>query len=212
MRVFTCALSLSLAVAGGAFARDSPPASLLPRLAAYVLSDKDLEDLRRGRVTVFAQSDPRWRRVRLGPRTIGSIGCTSTALASIAKDAGYDTDPARLVRAFSRSRLFTDEGEMIGLREPGRNFRNVFPELVVTDRVSGPHRVVMRRITSRLKKGEYVLLKINRFGDEHWVRAVGGYHGDLRIMDPAGGKIGYLSSLYGSTRVVREAVFIQKIG
>lgn len=54
----------------------------------------------------FSQRDPRWinHTLGFGPAlgTIGQYGCVLTTAASIAKLAGFDTDPARLDEAFVR--------------------------------------------------------------------------------------------------------------
>lgn len=208
MKQFLVALFCSLLVAGNDTARETSPVRSKPLLAVYYVPYEDL----RPSATAFAQTDPRWRYVRVGPRNVGSIGCTITVLSSIARDAGYDTNPGETARDFRRRGMIDRSGNLYGLREGSTELSQVYPDLRLVKRESAHHRALTTSVRHGLQDGQYVLVRVSRNGGQHWVRAIGVEGRDVWVMDPAGGRIDLLSNLYGSTRVMREAVFITRVG
>ncbi len=63
-------------------------------------------------VPAFAQDDPRWSTVLLGPSTdtLGDEGCAVTSAAMIAAFYGINTDPQRLNAFLTKTGGFTDDG------------------------------------------------------------------------------------------------------
>ena len=68
----------------------------------------------------FAQDDPRWGEVRLGPSTdtLGDEGCAVTAAAMVAAFYGIKTDPQQLNAFLTRTGGFTDDGLIHWSRVP----------------------------------------------------------------------------------------------
>src|SRR4051812_9642143 len=64
------------------------------------------------RVPAFAQDDPRWSNVRLGPSTdtLGDEGCAVTSAAMVAAFYGIKTDPLQLNAFLTRTGGFSGDG------------------------------------------------------------------------------------------------------
>src|SRR6201998_4961800 len=71
-------------------------------------------------VPAFAQDDPRWSDVRLGPSTdtLGNEGCAVTSAAMVAAFYGIKTDPQQLNAFLTRTGGFTDDGLIHWSRVP----------------------------------------------------------------------------------------------
>jgi Peptidase_C39 like family len=63
-------------------------------------------------VPAFAQDDPRWRGVRLGPSadTLGDEGCAVTSAAMVVAFYGIKTDPRQLNNFLTRAGGFSEDG------------------------------------------------------------------------------------------------------
>ena len=63
-------------------------------------------------VPAFAQDDPRWSDIHLGPSTdtLGDEGCAVTSAAMVAAFYGIKTDPRQLNAFLTRTGGFTDDG------------------------------------------------------------------------------------------------------
>lgn len=63
-------------------------------------------------VPAFAQDDPRWSEVRLGPSTdtLGDEGCAVTSAAMVVAFYGIKTDPQQLNNFLTRAGGFSDDG------------------------------------------------------------------------------------------------------
>jgi hypothetical protein len=63
-------------------------------------------------VPAFAQNDPRWSRVRLGPSTdtLGDQGCAVTSAAMVVSFYGIKTDPLQLNNFLTRAGGLSDDG------------------------------------------------------------------------------------------------------
>ena len=71
-------------------------------------------------VPAFAQDDPRWSDVRLGPSTdtLGDEGCAVTSAAMVAAFYGIKTDPQQLNAFLTRTGGFTGDGLIHWSRVP----------------------------------------------------------------------------------------------
>ena len=71
-------------------------------------------------VPAFAQDDPRWSDVRLGPSTdtLGDEGCAVTSAAMVAAFYGIKTDPQQLNTFLTRTGGFTSDGLIHWSRVP----------------------------------------------------------------------------------------------
>src|SRR5260370_6671266 len=71
-------------------------------------------------VPAFAQDDPRWSEVRLGPSTdtLGDEGCAVTSAAMVAAFYGIKTDPQQLNAFLTRTGGFTGDGLIHWSRVP----------------------------------------------------------------------------------------------
>jgi hypothetical protein len=71
-------------------------------------------------VPVFAQDDPRWSNVRLGPSTdtLGDEGCAVTSAAMVISFYGIKTDPLQLNSFLTKAGGFSDDGLIHWRRVP----------------------------------------------------------------------------------------------
>jgi ABC-type bacteriocin/lantibiotic exporter with double-glycine peptidase domain len=71
-------------------------------------------------VPVFAQDDPRWGNVRLGPSTdtLGDQGCAVTSAAMVVAFYGVKTDPLQLNNFLTKAGGFSDDGLIHWRRVP----------------------------------------------------------------------------------------------
>jgi CheY-like chemotaxis protein len=71
-------------------------------------------------VPAFAQDDPRWSDIRLGPSTdtLGDEGCAVTSAAMVAAFYGIKTDPQQLNAFLTRTGGFTGDGLIHWSRVP----------------------------------------------------------------------------------------------
>jgi hypothetical protein len=131
-------------------------------------------------VPAFAQDDPRWSDIRLGPSTdtLGDEGCAVTSAAMVAAFYGIKTDPQQLNAFLTRTGGFTGDGlihwSRVPLIAPARL------ELVYNGAPS------YELIDSNLLAGNpvIVLIKLPE-GGYHFVVIVGKDGRDYLIRDPA---------------------------
>jgi hypothetical protein len=71
-------------------------------------------------VPAFAQDDPRWSSVRLGPSTdtLGDEGCAVTSAAMVVAFYGIKTDPRQLNNFLTRAGGFSEDGLIHWSRVP----------------------------------------------------------------------------------------------
>jgi hypothetical protein len=71
-------------------------------------------------VPAFAQDDPRWRSVRLGPSTdtLGDEGCAVTSAAMVVAFYGIKTNPPQLNNFLTRAGEFSEDGLIQWSRVP----------------------------------------------------------------------------------------------
>jgi hypothetical protein len=71
-------------------------------------------------VPAFAQDDPRWRSVRLGPSTdsLGDEGCAVTSAAMVIAFYGIKTNPLQLNTFLTKAGGFSDDGLIHWSRVP----------------------------------------------------------------------------------------------
>ncbi|MBV9488549.1 MAG: C39 family peptidase [Verrucomicrobia bacterium] len=131
-------------------------------------------------VPAFAQADPRWSDVRLGPSadTLGDQGCAVTSAAMVVAFYGIKTDPQQLNAFLTRTGGFTSDGLIHWNRVP----------------LIAPYRLKLayngdpsyELIDSNLLSGNPVIAVIPlRDGGYHFVVIVGKEGRDYLIRDPA---------------------------
>jgi hypothetical protein len=131
-------------------------------------------------VPVFAQDDPRWSDVRLGPstETLGDEGCAVTSAAMVAAFYGIKTDPEQLNAFLTRTGGFTDDGLIHWSRVPG-----IAPAHLRLAYNGGPS---YELIDSNLLAGNPVIVLFPlQHGGYHFVVIVGKEGWDYLIRDPA---------------------------
>ena len=131
-------------------------------------------------VPVFAQDDPRWSDVRLGPSTdtLGDEGCAVTSAAMVAAFYGIKTDPQQLNAFLTRTGEFTSDGLIHWSRVP-----SIAPAHLELAYNGGPS---YKLIDSNLLAGNPVIVLIPLpDGAYHFVVIVGKEGRDYLIRDPA---------------------------
>ena len=129
---------------------------------------------------VFAQDDPRWSDVRLGPSTdtLGDEGCAVTSAAMVVAFYGIKTDPRRLNAFLTRAGGFSDDGLIDWSRVP-----SIAPDQLELAYNGGPS---YKLIDSNLLAGNPVIALIPLpNGGYHFVVIVGKEGRDYLIRDPA---------------------------
>ena len=131
-------------------------------------------------VPAFAQDDPRWSDVRLGPSTdtLGDEGCAVTSAAMVAAFYGIKTDPQQLNAFLTRTGGFTGDGLIHWSRVP-----SIAPAHLELAYNGGPS---YELIDSNLLAGNPVIALIPLpDGGYHFVVIVGKEGRDYLIRDPA---------------------------
>ena len=131
-------------------------------------------------VPVFAQDDPRWADVRIGPSTdtMGDEGCAVTSAAMVAAFYGIKTDPQQLNAFLTRTGGFTDDGLIHWSRVPA-----IAPDHLELAYNGGPS---YELIDSNLLAGNPVIVLFPLpHGGYHFVVIVGKEGWDYLIRDPA---------------------------
>src|ERR1700758_298481 len=132
------------------------------------------------RVPVFAQDDPRWADIRIGPSTdtLGDEGCAVTSAAMVAAFYGIKTDPQQLNAFLTRMGGFTGDGLIHWSRVP-----SIAPAHLQLAYDGGPS---YELIDSNLLAGNPVIAVIPLpDGGYHFVVIVGEEGRDYLIRDPA---------------------------
>jgi hypothetical protein len=131
-------------------------------------------------VPAFAQDDPRWANVRIGPSTdtLGDEGCAVTSAAMVAAFYGIKTDPQELNAFLTRTGGFTDDGLIHWSRVPG-----IAPDHLELAYNGSPS---YELIDSNLLAGNPVIVLFPLpHGGYHFVVIVGKQGWDYLIRDPA---------------------------
>ena len=131
-------------------------------------------------VPAFAQDDPRWANVRIGPSTdtLGDEGCAVTSAAMVAAFYGIKTDPQQLNAFLTRTGGFTDDGLIHWSRVPG-----IAPDHLELAYNGSPS---YELIDSNLLAGNPVIVLFPLpHGGYHFVVIVGKEGWDYLIRDPA---------------------------
>ncbi len=131
-------------------------------------------------VPIFAQDDPRWSAVRLGPSTdtLGDEGCAVASAAMVAAFYGIKTDPQELNAFLSRAGGFTGDGLIHWPRVP-----LIAPAHLKLAYNGSPS---YELIDSNLLSGNPVIVLIPLAeGGYHFVVIVGKEGRDYLIRDPA---------------------------
>jgi hypothetical protein len=131
-------------------------------------------------VPAFAQDDPRWSDVRLGPSTdkLGDEGCAVTSAAMVAAFYGIKTDPQQLNAFLTRKDGFTSDGLIHWNRVP-----LIAPAHLELAYNGGPS---YELIDSNLLAGNPVIVLIPLpEGGYHFVVIVGKKGRNYLIRDPA---------------------------
>ena len=131
-------------------------------------------------VPAFAQDDPRWSDVRLGPSTdtLGDEGCAVTSAAMVAAFYGNKTEPQQLNAFLTRTGGFTNDGLIHWSRVP-----SIAPEHWELAYNDGPS---YELIDSNLLAGNPVIAVFPLpGGGHHFVVIVGKEGWDYLIRDPA---------------------------
>ncbi|MBV8140597.1 MAG: C39 family peptidase [Verrucomicrobia bacterium] len=131
-------------------------------------------------VPAFAQDDPRWSDVRLGPSTdtLGYEGCAVTSAAMVAAFYGIKTDPQQLNAFLTRTGGFTDDGLIHWSR-----VQLIAPTRLALAYNGAPS---YELIDSNLLAGNPVIVLIRLpEGGYHFVVVVGKDGRDYLIRDPA---------------------------
>lgn len=138
----------------------------------------------RSAVTAFSQRDARWQGQRLGTgsATIGQVGCAVTALASLLRDWGADTDPARLNAWLTANGGFAQQNLLVWNRVAGLGARLV--ELVRCGLMAAP----VERLAQELAAGRGVIVQVDidpgGTVQSHWVRLTTLAERSGHAMDP----------------------------
>ncbi len=131
-------------------------------------------------IRAFAQDDPRWSELRLGPSTdtMGEEGCAVTSAAMVIAFYGIKTDPQQLNAFLTRTGGFTDDGLIHWGRVPA-----IAPDRLELAYNGGPS---YELIDSNLLAGNPVIALFPlRDGGYHFVVIVGKEGRDYLIRDPA---------------------------
>jgi len=152
-----------------------------------------------------SQGDPRWKNLQLARGvTVGKAGCLFVSLFTSVIEMGYNFDVFSFLRTLTDSDLFDRFGRLrwdIQRAIPGLSAERLVLSgaaalAAAKERIADGSRIVLQVVTSR--------------GTRHWI-AVMKIVGDTFIVsDPDGGKVGTLSSLYGTNAVRGLAVLTQR--
>lgn len=150
-----------------------------------------------------------WASEKLGTSsvTIGAYGCLITAVASLCKFYGKDTNPSKLNKD-----LITVNGYESGNLLRYDAVTTIYPDIVVdwNNFLSSPSNAV---IDAALLKGKPVIVQVDYNTvtpalEQHWVNIIGKDSTGYLIADPIDGVIAYLSR-YGN-KAYRMVVYDHK--
>jgi hypothetical protein len=154
--------------------------------------------------TAVSQGDPRWKNLQLARGvTVGKAGCLLVSLFTSVLEMGYNFDLISFLRTLTDNDLFDRFGRLRwdiqkaipGLSAERLSLAGAAALAAAKERIADGSRIVLQVVTSR--------------GTRHWI-AVMKIVGDTFIVsDPDGGKVGTLSSLYGTNAVRGLAVLTQ---
>jgi len=131
-------------------------------------------------VPAFAQDDPRWSSLRLGPSadTLGDEGCAVTSAAMVVAFYGIKTDPQQLNNFLTRAGGFSDDGLIQWSRVPAiapgylKLAYNGYPSYELID-------------SNLLEKNPVIAIIRLQDGAYHFVVIVGKEGRNYLIRDPA---------------------------
>lgn len=138
----------------------------------------------RAAVTAFSQRDARWQADRLGTSsvTLGQAGCAVTALASLLRDWGAETDPQRL-NAWLRVNNGFAQGNLLRWASVAA-LGAQFVELIRCETMAAP----VERLAQYLATGYGVIVQVDATPggalDGHWVRLMTLAARSGHIVDP----------------------------
>ncbi|MCI8865315.1 MAG: hypothetical protein HFG60_08510 [Lachnospiraceae bacterium] len=132
----------------------------------------------------YCQKDPRWSGQRLGKSTytMESSGCLVCCVAASLELQGRGReDPGELSQALSRAGALDEEGNLLWDALP-RLDKNISSERCPF--VDG------RQVMEQLQAGRYpiVRVRVNGWGNYHYVLIVGAKGGEYQCMDPLSGQ------------------------
>ena len=157
-------------------------------------------------VPAFAQDDPRWSEVRLGPSTdtLGDEGCAVTSAAMVAAFYRIKTDPEQLNAFLTRTGGFSDDGLIDWSR-----VSSIAPAHLKLAYNGGPS---YELIDSNLLAGNPVIVLIPLpGGGYHFVVIVGKEGRDYLIRDPAASPFRRAYRLRDLTDRIAGLCFFRKI-
>lgn len=159
------------------------------------MSDTSMTALPSEARPMISQGDPAWRWIRFGNTTVGRAGCLLMSLYDVFSSLGItSTDPATFVRTLSANGFFTSSSKLRW------NLGQLFP--VWTDRLTISGAAALQKAKTAISNGTQVLFEVvTSRGTNHWVVVSRIVNGNAEIRDPNGGRIGWLSSLYGLNSV-----------
>jgi hypothetical protein len=204
MRTLFLVLCFSLLCAGTSVAEEAAP-----RNHSLMTSESDVSVWAEPWI-LLSQGNPLWRNERLGNGTIGSQGCLFMNLVMILKELGFDQDPREFLTIFTKRGLIDQLGRMRLTLLP-----TVFPSLRIVDRQAASPQTDVTAIQSWLSERAFVLLKLGYRDSrgvlhQHWVRVARVEDNRLIVIDPNGGKIADLATLYGPNPV-KEVLVLGKV-
>jgi len=157
--------------------------------------------------TIFSQRDPAWAKDNMGVSggTIAKYGCLMCCLASILKDAGYDTDPRRLNAWLNANGGYVNGANLsnFALIESFKVVKLVRP-VIFTPTPSGAT-VALDKARATIDAGGFATVMVDFNGAPHsaekdvamhWVRWLGV---NDTVMEPWEGKIMPISPRFGKT-------------
>lgn len=154
-----------------------------------------------GEFTSWKQYNPAWSSVKLGPSTVGSIGCAMTSVAMQIMRSGVSTT---LGSDFNPGTFATEMTRIGGFDSLGNIYWGKVSEIasgfILANRVN--KKVSPDEIASLISQGYYVILQVKN--GRHWVAVDRVENGKVYMFDPGSGgtEVGEtygLSSIVGYT-------------
>ncbi|MBQ9853644.1 MAG: SpoIID/LytB domain-containing protein [Bacilli bacterium] len=144
-----------------------------------------------GEFTNWKQYDPQWKFDPLGNSTIGNIGCAATSVAIQIASSGTeilieDFNPSTFVKALSKKDCggFTSSGAIVWEKTTcvAPNFQYVgYGEAIAGNSKSE----IIRKIKNQISQGYYVILRVKRAPNQHWVAVERVDDNNIYMFDPA---------------------------
>lgn len=154
--------------------------------------------------TVYTQTDPRWKDVRFGGKTVREHGCAIFSLVQAFFMSGSPIDPLDLLELLDRERLLTRSGDLRW------DFPPTLPVAFVM-RKSLTQATAVADVERQLSQGMLVMLKLDHSASgkrgEHWVFVYKTAVDDLIVGDPVHG-YGSLRDFYGRLGVSAMVVLV----